>query len=192
MARMDGNIDEYISTQDQPSQTALKKMIQQLVNAHCYVHDKNVVLYDLFPRNVLIDSGGVGHGDVSLKLCDFGNSIKLPAQADISNIIMDGVSIQVDIFNLGWIMYSLVEWEAHSYDLFGPKTDADMHRSDSDKESSVGSNENDDDEPVWPQKLPNTANLLYGDVIHKCWTKHAYPNVHAVQDAIMHELNGIV
>jgi serine/threonine protein kinase len=74
MARMDRrNIDGYIQSQDPPSQTGLKKLIQQLVNAHCYVHDKKVILYDLFPRNVLIDSGEVGHGDASLKLCNFGN-----------------------------------------------------------------------------------------------------------------------
>lgn len=110
-----------------------------------------------------------------LKLCDFGNPIKLPAHVDISNINIDGVTVQVDIFNLGQIIYSLVKWEAYRYDLFGPRTDLYMH----------GSNKNDDDEPVWPQTPPNTANLLYGDVIYKCWTKHAHQSVHAVRDTIM-------
>lgn len=194
MARMDnGNIEDYISSHGQPSQRVLRKLLQQLVSAHCYVHDKNVILYDLFPRNILVGSGGVGHDDVSLKLCDFGNSIKLPEQADISKMIIDGTSAQVDIFNLGWIIYSLVKWEVHSYDLFNQRRDTDVCGTDSDMRGNGAMNsDDDDDEPTWPHMLPNTSKLLCGDIIRKCWTKHAYPNVHAVRDAVFKELNGIV
>ena len=43
-----------------------------------------------------------------------------------STMIIDGTSAQFDIFNLGWLIYSLVKWEVHSFDLFGPKENADV------------------------------------------------------------------
>ena len=196
MARMDrGSIEDYIRLHGRPSLRTLKKMIQQLVCAHCYVHDKNVILYDLFPRNILVDSGDDGEDDVSLKLCDFGNSIKLPADADISKLIVDGTSAQVDIFNLGCVIYSLVKWEVHSYDLFGRNGDKEFGGTDSDNhESSIGDGRvynDDNDEPPWPRVLPNTTQMLCGDIIFRCWTKHAFKSVHAVRDAIFEHLDGI-
>jgi serine/threonine protein kinase len=120
MARIErGSIKDYIWLHGRPLLGNLKKMIQQLVCTYCYIYNKNVILYDLFPRNILVDCGNNSKDDISLKLCDFGNSIKLPVDLDISKLIVDSISAQVDIFNLGYVIYSLVKWEVHSYNLFG-------------------------------------------------------------------------
>ena len=164
---------------------SFESYLKKLVGAHCYVHDKGIILCDLFPRNTLFDRGGISYDDLSLKLCDFGNSIKLPALADVSTMIIHGTSAQVDIFNLGWLIYSLVKWEVRSFDLFGPKENADVCGSEA-IDSDI-----DDDEPSWPQELPETSELWCGDIICKYWTKNAFEHIHAIQDALFQEFGVI-
>jgi hypothetical protein len=45
MARMDeGDMENCISSHTQPSRRILRKLLEQLVGAHCYVHDKGIIL----------------------------------------------------------------------------------------------------------------------------------------------------
>ena len=68
MEYVDGvTLDEFLAAK--PSATARKKVVEQLVDALCYIHSKQIIHRDLKPSNILIARNGN-----NVKIIDFGLS----------------------------------------------------------------------------------------------------------------------
>ena len=68
MEYVDGvTLDEFLSTK--PSVAVRKKVVEQLVDALCYIHSKQIIHRDLKPSNILVARNGN-----NVKIIDFGLS----------------------------------------------------------------------------------------------------------------------
>ncbi|KAH8698348.1 kinase-like domain-containing protein [Talaromyces proteolyticus] len=84
--------------------------------------------------------------DSSLKLVDFGQSFILPPNADMKHACVNETTTSMEILHLGCIFYSIAAWTKFKYYYF--------------------------DHWRWPllEELPDTNDIICGDVIKKCWT----------------------
>ena len=106
-----------------------------------HLHQSRVLVDDLALRNVVI-----AH-DFTLKLIDFGQSVVLPMDTELSRINVDGLTAKFDIFRLGCLIYSVAAWHQFENDSFS-------------LESRFPSLD----------KLPAIDHLRCAVIIHKCWT----------------------
>jgi serine/threonine protein kinase len=159
-----GSLDDFLITNQELPYQYPTDWIRRLVDTLDYIHENRVLYFDLFLRNILVTD------TLSLKLIDFGDSSAIPLEtsfSEFSSMRYKGASVQMDIFYLGWIIYSIEKWEPHSYDLFAkPRTN---------EEDCKG-------EPSWPELhgLPETEDMRYGRVIRKCWLRE-YQGMRGVQ-----------
>lgn len=190
MYMANGNLEEYLKSCGISLSPSIKtRWMRDIVNTVNSIHGKKIVLLDLAPRNILVGQ------DQSVKLADFGNALILPMSVDLSVAQRDGfLSVQQDIFDLGWVLYSISVGKAHH-------TPLDRRYSEKDSEEQMmpqakGPLCNEDNEPryshcldynkrgkktilpiIWPQDLPDTTNVLCGSLILKCWTEQGYQNI---------------
>lgn len=85
-----------------------------LINTFAYVHTHKVFVDDITLRNILIL-------DDQLKLSDFGQSILLPPDINITSANTNNLNVQVEILHLSWILYSIASWRVHRYYFFSPE-----------------------------------------------------------------------
>lgn len=116
-----------------------------------YIHERRIIVADIASRNFLLDSG------LSIKLCDFTESIQLPLDTCMEKADFDGYSIRTDIGQLGCVMYEVIVGEKCKFDIF----------KDIPPELSRGR---------WPRRedLPSTQGIWLGATIDKCWTEGAF------------------
>jgi serine/threonine protein kinase len=63
-----------------------------------HIHEQRIIVADIASRNFLLDS------DLSIKMCDFTESVDLPLDACMETADYGGYSIQTDIGQLGAVM----------------------------------------------------------------------------------------
>ncbi|RDW83613.1 uncharacterized protein DSM5745_03939 [Aspergillus mulundensis] len=127
---------------------------QSLLEACTYIHSRMVLVGDIALRNVLV------MGDLRLQLTDFGNALMFPLDEglDINTINDHGLTAQVEIFHVGWIIYSIATWHAHEYD-------------DLDPEKPENRTNDEQYGPWWPDasRFPPLDGVFCGEIIAKCW-----------------------
>ena len=198
MYMRNGNLEKYME-RCHTSHHLKIQWIWTIVDTVYRLHDKRIVMLDLAARNILVDE------DLSLKLCDFGNVLLLPAHADISKAQRDGLlSVEQDIYDLGWILYSIgIERACHSRltrEYLETDREAGIRIDEYEQDTFNGVEDVEDEagcaneteaerEPtlwplVWPHSLPDTNGILCGDIIRKCWEHIGYQSTAQIRDDI--------
>ncbi|TAQ86913.1 hypothetical protein B7494_g4750 [Chlorociboria aeruginascens] len=181
-----GDLEQYLKNHQQVADGLKVAWLRSLVDTLCYIHGQGVFVNDIALRNIFVGD------DLSLCFADFGQSswdtdiqelaaheelvsssrlaVTTPSEYRSTDAAMD---MDEDIFNLAFVMYSIVVWDRHAYNVHFPPTI--ISRSDESK--------NDGRIPKWPslEDLPNTEGALCGDIIRKCWMR-AYRSISEVRD----------
>lgn len=149
-----GDLRSYLSQNN--NSTKLSKHLQlswfrKMARTLAYIHERRVIVADIASRNFLLDS------ELSIKICDFTESILLPLDTCMENADVDGYSTQTDIGQLGCVMYEVIIREKCDFDIF----------KDIPPEEYGGR---------WPRRadLPSTQGIWLGSIIEKCWTEGAF------------------
>ncbi|KAE8356533.1 hypothetical protein BDV28DRAFT_126807 [Aspergillus coremiiformis] len=142
LALAQGNLESYLETYPEREDSLKITWMSSLIETFSYVHSRKVFVDDIALRNILIL-------DEQLKLADFGQSILLPLDIDITSANENDLNVQIEILHLGWILYSITSWQVHKYYFFSPEN-PDL---------------------CWPEpdSFPNVDDVLYGKIIKKCW-----------------------
>ena len=109
-----GNVFQQLQLKKHFSEDLARTYMKQLLHAVNYMHQKQYVHRDLKPENLLIDGT-----DGSIKLIDFGISIKLEPGKSLSNrmgtpyyiapeVINDKYDQKYDIWSCGVILYTML------------------------------------------------------------------------------------
>ncbi|KAL8866677.1 MAG: hypothetical protein Q9174_006157 [Haloplaca sp. 1 TL-2023] len=134
------DLERFIKNNNQPHAMRIAEWIKTVVGTVCYLHQQKILLDDIALRNLLVAD------DWSLKMIDFGNCTILSRDADIAQAGNKLFNLQADIFYLGCLVYSIVKWEKFQKNLWLL------------------------DHKLPPlQDLPDTAHILFGELIKKCW-----------------------
>ncbi|KAF1981332.1 hypothetical protein K402DRAFT_398609 [Aulographum hederae CBS 113979] len=136
-----GDIAAYMDNNAELSIPEKTKWIMTIIKAICHIHRSNVLIDDIALRNFLIAD------DFSVKTIDFGQSTVFPLNIDITTANANGLTILVDLFHLGCIIYSIVAWIVYECNLF----EHELQR------------------PAL-KDLPDLDGLLFQQAIKKCWT----------------------
>ncbi|KNG83356.1 hypothetical protein ANOM_009040 [Aspergillus nomiae NRRL 13137] len=144
-----GDLRSYLS-QNKPSKDLQLSWFRAMARALAHVHERRIIVTDIVSRNFLLDS------DLSIKLCDFTESIKMPLDTCMETADSGGYSLQTDIGQLGVVMFEVVVGEKCEFDIF----------QDIPPELSEGR---------WPRRegLPSTQGVWFGLIVERCWTKGA-------------------
>ncbi|KAE8145815.1 kinase-like domain-containing protein [Aspergillus avenaceus] len=142
LALAQGDLESYIETSPERENALKIRWISSLIETLAYVHSHKVFVNDIALRNILVL-------DEQLKLADFGQSMLLPLDIDITSANENDLNVQIEILHLGWILYSVASWHVHKYCFFGPEN-PDL---------------------CWPalDSFPNVDGVLCGKIIEKCW-----------------------
>ncbi|KAB8264945.1 kinase-like domain-containing protein [Aspergillus pseudonomiae] len=140
LARAQEDLESYLETHPECEDTLKVEWILSLIQTFSYIHSCKVFVDDIALRNILII-------DNQLKVADFGQSILLPLDADITCTDEDGLNVQIEILHIGWIFYSSISWKVHKYYFFDAEN-PDL---------------------CWPASFPNVDDILCGRIIKKCW-----------------------
>ncbi|KAL2819667.1 hypothetical protein BDW59DRAFT_174778 [Aspergillus cavernicola] len=153
LALAEGDLASYLETY--PEREDLKiKWILSLIETFLYVHSCRVFVDDIALRNILII-------DKQLELADFGQSILLPPNTEISSANENDLTVQIEVLHLAWILYSIASWHIHKYYFFSP----------------------DNPNFCWPSSFPNVDAVLYGKIFKKCWNREYASMDHVKDDA---------
>ncbi|PWY95898.1 hypothetical protein BO94DRAFT_600738, partial [Aspergillus sclerotioniger CBS 115572] len=142
LALAQGDLESYIETYPEPEDSLKVTWILSHIDTFVYVHSCKVFVDDIALRNTLILGKEV-------KLADFGQSVLLSLDVDVTSVKENGLDVRIEILHLGWILYSVSSWQVHNYYFFGP--------------------ENHD--LCWPERgsFPDVDGVLCGEIIGKCW-----------------------
>ena len=80
-------------------------------------------------------------------MIDFGQSTVFPLDTDMATANDNGLTVLVDLFQVGCIIYSIMVWREYEYDFFDNQL-----------------------QPPALEDLPDLKQLLYRQAIQKCWT----------------------
>ena len=115
--------------------------IRTLIQTFRHFHHCKILVYDAALRNIVLTD------DVEIKLIDFGQCLVCEPDTDMSLVNNQGQTVKIDLFHLGNLIYSLLQWSEFEFDLqdhewkFPPRSD-----------------------------LPSTDGLPCGHIIDNCWT----------------------
>ncbi|KAB8259974.1 kinase-like domain-containing protein [Aspergillus pseudonomiae] len=154
LALAQGDLESYLETYSERENALKTTWMCCLIDTFSHVHSRRVFVDDIALRNILVL-------DEQLKLADFGQSILLPLDVDITAANENDLNIQIEILHLGWILYSIASWRVHKYYFFNPKN-PDL---------------------VWPapDSFPHLDGVLFGQIIKKCW-RGEYATMDDVKD----------
>lgn len=141
--------------------------IESVRNLHRYI-----LVFDIHGRNALLSD------DLnSLLLCDFCDSIILTNEDDAESLIREGVSMQVDIFRLGSLIYSITAWTNDVPDVIFPGS-ADSEKSDEEGREVAR----------WPPVMRSLREVPLSSIITKCWTYRQYQNSDEILTEALQEI----
>ncbi|KAJ0423490.1 kinase-like domain-containing protein [Aspergillus carlsbadensis] len=140
LALANGDLEDYINERAEPGNVVKAAWALSLIEAFAHIHSCRVFVDDIALRNILVLDGQV-------KVTDFGQSILLPLDADITSVTENDLNIRIEILHLGWILYSIASWKVHNY-YFSTAEEPDLAR---------------------PVSFPNVDDVLCGEIIEKCW-----------------------
>jgi serine/threonine protein kinase len=107
-----GDLETYIERNIEPQEPFKTKWILSLTDTLSYVHSRKVFVDEIALRNILVADG-------QLKLADFGQSVLLPMEANVDTICEEDLTARIEIFHLGWIIYSIAGWRVYKYYFYG-------------------------------------------------------------------------
>jgi serine/threonine protein kinase len=139
LARAQDDLESYMKTHPEPEIALKVKWILSLIKTFSHIHNCRIFVDDIALRNILII-------DNQLKVADFGQSILLPPDADITSATEGDLNARIEILHLGWILYSIISWQVHKYYFF-----------------------DENPELRWPDSFPVLDNILCGKLIENCW-----------------------
>jgi serine/threonine protein kinase len=148
-----GDLRSYLG-QNKPSKYLQLSWFRAMARTLAYIHERRIIVADIASRNFLLDS------DLSIKLCDFTESIEMPLDTCMEKADFKGYSIRTDIGQLGLVMYKVVVGEKCEFNIF----------KDIPPELNRGR---------WPRRedLPSTQGLWLGSIIDRCWIEGAFNTV---------------
>ncbi|OGM47845.1 hypothetical protein ABOM_003283 [Aspergillus bombycis] len=154
LALAQGNLESYLETHPERENPLKISRMSTLIDTFAHVHSRRVFVDDIALRNILVLDG-------QLKLADFGQSILLPLDVDITSATENDLNIQIEILHLGWVLYSIASWRVHKYYFFSPEN-PDLH---------------------WPapDSFPKVDDVLWGQIVKKCW-RGEYAGMDNVKD----------
>ena len=106
-----GNLEDYIKHRPEISAIRKRKWMYSLIQTLHHLHCLKVLVSDLALRNLLLD------GQTRLKMVDFGEAAVFPIDADLDTVNDGGMTAQVDIFQLGCLLYSIAACTKFERDL---------------------------------------------------------------------------
>lgn len=112
-----GELYEQIYNLKMYDEATAAVIMKQLLSAVCYIHSKGIVHRDLKPENIMLETND--HGDLSIKLIDFGTSnyfshhqkltLKVGTPYYIApEVLRKDYNNKCDIWSCGIIMYILL------------------------------------------------------------------------------------
>jgi serine/threonine protein kinase len=140
LARAHGDLEDHIKNYPEPAIPSKIAWILSLTETFSYIHSRRVFVDYIALRNILVLDG-------QLKVADFGQSILLPLEADITTVTENDLNIRIEILHIGWILYSIASWTVHKYYFFTAE-EPDLSQ---------------------PVSFLNVDDVLCGKIIEKCW-----------------------
>lgn len=115
--------------------------ILSIIDTLSYVRSRRVLVDEIALRNFLVVDG-------QLKLADFGQSAMLPILTDMETVCDNDLTTSIEIFHLGWVIYSIAVWHVHEHYFFS-----------------------EEHEMQWPtsQDLPPSEGLFCRYLVERCW-----------------------
>jgi len=136
-----GDIATYMRDNVELSIRDKTRWIVSIIKTVCHIHTSNVLIDDIALRNFLIAD------DFSVKMIDFGQSTVFPLDIDITTADDNGLTVLVDLFHVGCIIYSIIVWKEFECNLFEHQLQRPSLKD-----------------------LPDLDQLPYRQAIKKCWT----------------------
>ncbi|RAO71509.1 uncharacterized protein BHQ10_007521 [Talaromyces amestolkiae] len=154
LALAQGDLESYLETYPEPEDCLKTSWMLSLINTFAHVHSHNVFVDEIALRNILIL-------DEQPKLADFGQSILLPPDIDITSANENDLNVRIEILHVGWLLYSIASWHVYNYYFFSPEN-PDL---------------------CWPEagSFPDVDDFQWGKIIKKCWHGE-YTSMDAVRD----------
>jgi serine/threonine protein kinase len=188
-----GTLQEYISKKE-PNENLQIMWTRSLAATVAYCHSKNVILADIGSRNCLLAD------DLSLKLCDFGDSTIIPPDLKMAEVNDNGVSVRTDIAQFGSVVFEIftrinlsdprrprlhfVEDQIQDINHSDESEDDEGNAGDGNGRGNARADNTECDDyqkSKWPriEDLPRTEGIRFGAIIYKCWTR-AYQDMNQV------------